>query len=262
MFGQLSSITLWRRAELVARPRHKRNHACKAVLGGLASYAAPELDARSSPASRGWSATLTCPMRGACDRWVMSRPRAVAPHLDLSLNTYAGLGRPHRAVLTCLTMSGSFRRVLVTITVTRARVRASKSALPAAHLMQGRCVPCRTGWTQGRAGNTCRLSLPAPARHGRGCGTRANFPGADLVNVSADGRFGRSGPPRDGTGWSGRPGTGRTTPPPPARPAPLVLKPPCSCSHAPSLPPGPVTALRMSVPSPNITMNRNRARPF
>ncbi len=116
----------------------------------------------SSPASRGWSATLTCPMRGACDRWVMSRPRAVAPHLDLSLNTYAGLGRPHRAVLTCLTMSGSFRRVLVTITVTRARVRASKSALPAAHLMQGRCVPCRTGWTQGRAGNTCRLSLPAP----------------------------------------------------------------------------------------------------
>lgn len=123
----------------------------------------------SSPASRGWSATLTCPMRGACDRWVMSRPRAVAPHLDLSLNTYAGLGRPHRAVLTCLTMSGSFRRVLVTITVTRARVRASKSALPAAHLMQGRCVPCRTGWTQGRAREIpAACPCPRPARAGPG----------------------------------------------------------------------------------------------
>jgi hypothetical protein len=53
----------------------------------------------------------------------MSRPRAVPAHLDLSLNTYAGLGRQHRAVLTCLMMSGSFRGVLVTITVTRAAIQ-------------------------------------------------------------------------------------------------------------------------------------------
>jgi hypothetical protein len=43
-----------------------------------------------------------------------SRPvRSVAPRC-------AGLGRWHRAVLACRTMSGSFRGVLVTITVTTA----------------------------------------------------------------------------------------------------------------------------------------------
>jgi len=41
----------------------------------------------------------------------MSRPRAVPAHLDLSLNTYAGLGRQHRAILACLIMYGSFQGV-------------------------------------------------------------------------------------------------------------------------------------------------------
>ncbi len=109
-------------------------------------------------------------MRGACDRWVMSRPRAVAPHLDLSLNTYAGLGRPHRAVLTCLTMSGSFRRVLVTITVTGARARASKSARiqvgltsRAPHAGALRAVP---DWLDARPRGKYLPPVLARARHG------------------------------------------------------------------------------------------------
>ncbi len=57
----------------------------------------------------------------------MSRPRAIPAHLGLSLNTYAGLGRRHGAVLTCLTMSGSFRGVLVTITVTRAGIQVGRA---------------------------------------------------------------------------------------------------------------------------------------
>ncbi len=120
----------------------------------------------------------TDPMRGACDRWVMSRPRAVAPHLDLSLNTYAGPSRPHRAVLTCLTMSGSFRRILltITITVTRARARASKSARiqvgasksasSAAHLMRGRCVRAVPDWLDARPRGKYLPPVLARARHG------------------------------------------------------------------------------------------------
>ncbi len=159
----------------------------------------------------------TDPMRGACDRWVMSRPRAVAPHLDLSLNTYAGPSRPHRAVLTCLTMSGSFRRVLltITITVTRARVRASKSARIQVGLTSraphaGALRACRAGLAGRKAAREIPAACPCPrpARHGRGCGTRANFPGADLVNVSADGRF-RAGPARRGTARAGPGGRGQ-----------------------------------------------------
>ena len=58
----------------------------------------------------------------------MSRPSAVPAHLDLSLNTYAGLGRQRRAILTCLRLSGSFRGVLVTITVTRAGNQVGRAA--------------------------------------------------------------------------------------------------------------------------------------
>jgi hypothetical protein len=76
-----------------------------------------------------WGGASRCApaMLYAASRWVMSRPRAVAPHLDLSLNTYAGLGRRHRAVLTCLTMSGSFLGVLVTITVTKAGIQLGRA---------------------------------------------------------------------------------------------------------------------------------------
>ncbi len=176
MFGQLSSITLWRRAELVARPRRQAQSRVQGGAGRTRKLRGARTGRTRSPASRGWSAAPTCPMRGACDRWVMSRPRAVAPHLDLSLNTYAGLGRPHRAVLTCLTMSGSFRRVLVTITVTGARARASKSARiqvgasksasSAAHLMRGRCVRAVPDWLDARPRGKYLPPVLARARHG------------------------------------------------------------------------------------------------
>jgi hypothetical protein len=52
-------------------------------------------------------------------------------------HTHAGLSRQHRAVSTRLTTSGSFRRVLVTITVTKAGTpETSTSALVSGEILQ------------------------------------------------------------------------------------------------------------------------------
>ena len=111
-----------------------------------------------------------------------------------------------------------------------------------------------------------------PARPGRP-GSRRE-PGAG-VSRRAGHRPPRPGLSHDavmGRGWPGRPGPGipRLARPdhdqrraaPPARPAPLAARTARQLRTHTVPPPGTTTAPRMSLPSPDVIMNRNRARPF